>query len=277
MLVLGALSVASETHAEERGGAPDVKRHRLGVHVAQDIPYVREPAPCIPNSSADAVSCYYAGTSDPFFHDAQRNDFIIEGFSFATTRLLLSYEFFVFPMLSVGTRVGYAFGGGPPSGQSPAGEIPEGNPNLVPAHAEGTGGSAFLPAHAELRGSFWVLPPAESRFGAYVGAGFGVAQVDSVHEFIVFDCAQTLEPSWDPSDGSFDDCMATSDNLNMAAMHNTYLDVWKKMGRGFVTATAGATFAMTSEFSLMANLNVMAMFPDSGFVLEPSLGGMYAF
>jgi hypothetical protein len=253
------------------------RKHRLGFHVAQDIPYVSVLAPCANDGSRPEVSCFYAESSeDPFFHDTMPGHEQIEGFSFGTTRLLFSYDYFPIPRVSVGTRVGYALGGGPPSGQKPADEVPEGNLNLLPLGADGTGGSPFLPVHAELRGAFWFLRPDERLIGAYVGAGFGLAQVDSKHYVEVVDCAATLSPNWDPADGTFDDCNRTG-NVPDSALDTTELDAWEKMGRGFVTATAGATLALASEFSVLLNVNTMFMFPDDGFVLEPSLGGMLAF
>ena len=164
-------------------------------------------------------------------------------------------------------------GGGPPAGQFPVEEDPSGDPNRIPAGTRGHGGSPFMPVHAELRANYWFLPLTSRSLRAYVGAGFGIAQVDSKHEVAVFDCAETLEPSWNPANGGFDDCMQETEDWN-PVLDATFLDAWKKMGRGFVTASVGAALPIQGELSLAVNVNAMLMFPAEGFVLEPSVGIM---
>jgi hypothetical protein len=251
-------------------------RHWVGVHVAQDIAFVYGDDVCdqVAGRSNDFY-CYYPGSSDePFFHDPQPDSDFEEGPAFATTRFLISYDYVVFPWLSVGGRLGYAFGGGPPTDQLPDEEPPNGDRNLIPANMFAYGGESFLPLHAELRGSYWFLPLSRNSVGAYVGAGFGVAQVDTKSSRQVYDCAQTLDPSWDPADGTLDDCMQRSANLNPAALTTTRLDVWKKMGHAFVTGSVGVKVPVKDDLSAVANVNAMYMFPLEGFVLEPSIGLM---
>jgi hypothetical protein len=255
---------------------PAFARHLVGAHVAQDIAFVYDDSVCHHVFGPPAnYSCFYAGTTnEPFFHHIQADDeFLDEGPAFATTRLLISYDYAIEPWVSVGTRLGYALGGGPPAGQAPDDDHPPSDPNLIPSNTRGRGGEPFLPLHAELRASYWFLP-LTGRFRAYVGAGFGVAQVDSKHETVVFDCAETLDPSWNPADGTFDDCMFKTDDFNRAAIDGTTLDAWKKTGRGFVAANAGAALSVNGELSVLLNVNAMYMFPSDGFVLEPSLGVM---
>jgi hypothetical protein len=244
--------------------------------VAQDIAFVYDEAVChqVFGPPVD-FSCFYAGsTNEPFVHHIPADvEDLDQGPTFATTRLLLSYDYAIAPWVSIGTRVGYAFGGGPPSGQLPVEEDPSGNPNLIPAHTRGHGGSPFMPVHAELRGNYWFLPLTRRSLRAYVGAGFGIAQVDSKHEVAVIDCAETLDPTWNPANGSFDDCIFKTPDFN-PVMNATILDAWKKMGRGFVTASAGAALPVKGELSLVVNVNAMFMFPAQGFVLEPSVGVM---
>ena len=109
-------------------------RHWLGLHVAGDIAFVDSESPCDTRPGPEKnFSCFYEGTDDPFFHHGQSEQATFDGGpTFATTRLLLSYDYAFEPWLSVGTRLGYAFGGGPPVGQSPVNEPPNGDPNLVP-------------------------------------------------------------------------------------------------------------------------------------------------
>jgi hypothetical protein len=249
-------------------------RHWLGIHVAGDIAFIDSWSPCDTRPGAEKnFSCFYEGTDDPFFHHGQSEGASFEGGpTFATTRLLLSYDYAFEPWLSVGARVGYAFGGGPPVDQSPVDEPPNGDPNLVPERTPGTGGTPFLPLHAELRANYWFLPLSSRSLRAYFGASFGVAQVDSKESGEVYDCARTLEPSWDPTDGSFDDCLVLSPDFTFLPIAPTRVDAWKKMGLGFAAANAGAMLPVKGELGVVLNINAMVMFPATGFVLETSVG-----
>jgi hypothetical protein len=254
-------------------------RHWVGVHVAQDVAFLYGDHVCDQViGRSNNYYCYYPGSTDePFFHDPQPDPDFEEGPAFATTRFLISYDYALFPWLSVGGRLGYAFGGGPPTDQVPYDEPPNGDRNLLPPNTFAFGGESFLPLHVELRGSYWFLPLSGNSFGAYVGAGFGVAQVDTKSSRDVYDCAQTLDPSWDPADGTLDDCMQRSENLNRVELTTTRLDVWKKMGHAFVTGSAGAKVPIKDDLSAVANVNAMYMFPLEGFVLEPSIGLMLGY
>jgi hypothetical protein len=251
-------------------------RHWVGVHVAQDIAFLYGDDVCDQVAGrSNYYYCYYPGSTDePFFHDPQPDSDFDEGPAFATTRFLISYDYALFPWLSVGGRLGYAFGGGPPTDQVPDEDPPNADRNQLPPNTLAHGGESFLPLHAELRGSYWFLPLRANSIGAYVGAGFGVAQVDTKTSAYTYDCAQTLDPSWDPADGTFDDCMQKSENLDRVALTGTRLDVWKKMGHAFVTGSAGVKVPVKDDLSAVANVNAMIMFPLSGFVLEPSIGLM---
>jgi hypothetical protein len=255
---------------------PAWSRQWVGIHMAQDVSFVYGSSVCHQTfGPPENFSCFYAGTdNEPFVHDSQADhEDLDEGPTFATTRLLFSYDYAISPRASVGTRLGYAFGGGPPAGQFPVEVDPSGDPNRIPAGTRGHGGSPFMPVHAELRASYWFLPLTSRSLRAYVGAGFGIAQVDSKHSVAVTDCAETLDPSWNPANGSFDDCMRKTEDF-FAVMDGTLLDAWKKMGRGFVTASTGAALPVKGELSVVLNVNAMFMFPAQGFVLEPSVGFM---
>jgi len=246
------------------------------VHVAQDIAFVDDSDVCHHVFGPPVnFACFYEGTDDePFVHQSNLDGQDVSGPAFATTRFLISYDYAIEPWVSVGTRLGYAVGGGPAAGQIPNEDPPDGDPNLIPAHTKARGGQPFLPLHAELRASFWFLPLDGRSLAAYAGAGFGVAQVDSKHSLVVRDCAQTMDPSWDPADGTFQDCLFSTGETNPAAFSPVPLDAWKKMGRGFVSANTGAMLRVSGDVHVVLNVNAMYMFPADGFVLEPSLGVM---
>jgi hypothetical protein len=80
------------------------------------------------------------------------------GVGLATKRILLGYERVLGENLTVGAKLGFAFGGSP----------------------KAPGGSAFLPLHAEARGSYWFghAPFASAGLRGYAGLALGVGEVD---------------------------------------------------------------------------------------------------
>jgi hypothetical protein len=92
------------------------------------------------------------------------------GMSIATSRLLIGYERIFGKNISVGARVGFAFGGGP--------QAPE--------------GAAFIPVHAEARAAYWFGADPFSRSGLrpYLTLGGGLAQVDASVEVSVYTTEQ---------------------------------------------------------------------------------------
>jgi len=266
---------------------PELKRHWVGIHVAQDIAWVGGSNVCDANlgQKSDNYACFYEGTTDqPFWHTPfPYKDAIETGPVLATTRVLVSYDFAIVPALSVGGRFGFAFGGGPPAGQEPTETPPGGsaNLNLLPDHTLGTGGVAFAPLHAEFRGTLWFLPLGARPVSAYAGLGFGAAQVDSKTTVSEYDCANTLpqnNPDWNAAvDGTYDDCRKGSKNFNWKKLPETNVDAWKKMGQGFVAVNLGVLFPVEDLGGLVLNVNGMYMLPASGLVLEPSLGIVAAF
>jgi hypothetical protein len=252
------------------------RRHLFGFHVAQDIAIVGGSNVCDANlgQKSDNYACFYEGTSDePFWHTPfPFEDGVATGPVLATTRLLVSYDYAVSPHLSFGTRLGYAFRGGPPAGQTPQAPFDsEANLNNLPDHTKGEGGSPFLPAHVELRVTGWIVPLGEP-LSAFVGAGFGMAQVDSKTSVAERDCADTLEAGWDPANGTFMDCRTGHQAFNSEALSVTAIDAWKKMGQGFVAFSFGGMLELVGDTNLLLNVNAMYMLPAAGIVVEPSLG-----
>jgi hypothetical protein len=267
------------------------KRHWVGLHVAQDIAIASGSNVCDANigQKTDNYACFYEGSSDePFLHTPYPyEDGIESGPVLATTRVLLSYDAALVPMFSLGTRVGFAFGGGPPAGQEPVEPAPGANLNLLPAHAKGRGGTAFTPVHLEVRANLWFLPLGRRPLSAYVGAGLGVAQVDAKTTVVERDCANTLAADWIAAEnGDYDDCRAGDTRptsidgdpaFNWQALPQTRIDAWKKMGQGFVSANTGGLLAISERVGAVLNVNLMFLFPANGVVVEPSLGAVVNF
>jgi hypothetical protein len=92
------------------------------------------------------------------------------GLAIATSRLMLGYDRVFGKNISVGARVGFAFGGGP--------QAPD--------------GASFVPVHVELRGVYWFGADPFSHAGLrpYVTVGGGLAQVDASVQVAVYTTEQ---------------------------------------------------------------------------------------
>jgi hypothetical protein len=82
------------------------------------------------------------------------------GLGFATKRVLLGYERLITDNITLGVKLGFAFGGRP---KADTGDT-----------------SSFFPIHAELRGNYWFgdAPLSSAGVRGYVGAAGGMAEVD---------------------------------------------------------------------------------------------------
>jgi hypothetical protein len=241
--------------------------HWLGFHVAQDVAMVGGSNVCDPNlgQMSDSYACFLAGTDDrPFTHTPYPlTDGFSDGLVVATTRVLVSYDYSLLRHVSAGGRLGYAFGGGPPAGQTPA------------TDGTGSGGTAFFPFHAEVRLTLWILPPS-APFSAYLGASGGIAQVDAKTTVNERDC--TTDAQFGLPDASeeaaFEACRIASADFDWTALPAVKVDAWKKLGQGFYGLHLGAGVALTERLRAVANVNLMFFTPATGVVFEPSLGVM---
>ena len=115
--------------------------------------------------------------------------------------------------------------------------------NYNPTTFGAVSGKAFLPIHAEGRATWWIRSLGQPGIHPYVAVGGGIAQVD----------AKITVP--------------VSDGANVYSV-----DVYRRLGQGFITLAPGAVFPITSTIGVQGNINLMRMLPVSGWVLEPSLG-----
>jgi hypothetical protein len=240
-------------------------RHWVGLHLAQDLAFIGGANVCDPTlgQATESYACFLEDTDDrPFVHtpypllDAVEDDVVL-----ASTRVLFSYDYSPAPIVSVGARIGYALGGGPPAGQTAA------------ADGTGSGGTPFFPFHLEARLTFWILPPS-APISLYLGASAGAAQVDARATVREKDCnadAQLGLPSASAED-AFEACRTAASNFNFAALPDVKVDAWKKVGQAFYGAHVGAGLQLTEQLRGVANVNVLSFAPASGVVLEPSLG-----
>lgn len=208
---------------QDAGGSSSVskgaaKKLFVGVHVAQDITSLSGNDVCGDNED---FICYAAGDEKFRLPEGQAGS-NVSGSSFATTRILLSLDYAVLPNVTLGARVGYAFGGAP---------------------------ADFVPFHAEARVAYWFgdLGSPASLVVPYVHLAGGLAQVDaSVQAPVVIEDV----------------------NVDLVA--------WKSAGTSFAGG-GGGVLLQVGPGGVQANLNLMALFPTSGFVIEPSLGYIVGF
>jgi len=248
--------------AGEGGGPPAVgKKNWIGLHFAQDIAIIGGTDVCsLASRQNDGYSCYDEGTENYYTGNPFPGAGISTGTVIATRRLLVSFDRVVTRNLTLGTRVGFAFGGGPP--------VPDAN--------DPSKKKSFLPFHLELRLAYWFGKGAFAKkgFRPYAHVGGGLAQVDGKVKVRVADCPETLDNETYNRCISGDKTVANEDH-NVTVSRP--MDVWRKMGQGFITAGGGVMYAFTPQIAAQLNLNLMFMLPSSGFVIQPSIGAAYGF
>ena len=246
----------------EEEATSSYKKNWIGLHFAQDIAIMGGTNVCGADArSNQGYACYETGTTTPYNGDPFPGAGIASGTVVATHRILLSFDHAFSANLTIGARVGFAFGGGPPAGKAPDNDGRGGN----------SAGTAFLPFHGELRAAYWFGKNAMGKKGLrpYVHIGGGLAQVDGKVKVRVADCPKEL------SDAQFAACTGGDKTAGGAVIHD--LDAWRKMGQGFITVGGGAMYAFKENLGAQLNVNLMYMLPTSGPVIQPSLGIVYGF
>jgi hypothetical protein len=106
----------------------------------------------------------------------------------------------------------------------------------------------FIPFHAEARGTLWLRSLGKPGLHPYVHLSAGMADVDANTPIV--------------------------GKLNGTSRK---LDAWRRMGPAFAGGGFGALYDINKTFGVQLNLNAMYLFPATGLVLEPSLGGVMGF
>ena len=269
-----------------------LKKNWLSLNIAQDFAFVGGYNVCDPKlgQASDNYACFYQGTTDqPFFHTPYPlRDGINTGPALATTRILVAFDRAFTKNITVGARLGFALGGGPPAGM-----LAPKNVNDPKAHTVGTGGTPFLPLHVEVRGAFWFLPLTAKLLRAYVLVGGGMAQVDAKVTINEYDCEDAVdsEPWFDPATpkvpatpsapgaiSPYNQCRSGKKTFYSIAKHKPVpVDGWKKMGQGFIEGGLGGMLAVAPNMGVTLEGKLLYMLPASGVVIQPSLGFAYGF
>jgi hypothetical protein len=137
----------------------------LSVHFEQDfLVYGAQDNVCASYGVTDApnYSCFQSGSQFGYAPGQTIQpgvgNHVAGGIGRATSRILIGFDRLVSPNISLGARVGFAFGGAPTTLQ----------------------GAKFLPLHAEVRANYWfgTDPFASSSLRPYLSLSAGVAEVD---------------------------------------------------------------------------------------------------
>jgi len=198
-----------------------------------------------PDQLPDSIALEEGEPGDPYPGSS------VGGFARGSLRLLLSYERGVLPKLTVGGRIGVAFNGAPTGVDQPA----------------------FLPLHLEVRASYWLLGTDTQRVRPFVFVGGGLAQVDLQKDLVVRDC------STQPSRAQFQDCIHAEGDFESPPEDLPEVEVTatRRLGRGFAMGGVGVYVPVYHSLGVVPAVGGLVMFPEVGFVLQPSLGATVAF
>jgi hypothetical protein len=228
-------------------------RDWFGVHFAMDFTSLSAAADVC--SEGGGYNCFADDTAYRGAVHPEEAGAVGSGFHSSTMRALLTYERFVTDEISLGARVGFAFGGAPED---------------------------FFPLHFEARGTYYFGPIPESRvlFVPFVALGVGAAQVDSKASATIVECREgaeefcTSDPPA-PVNTGFLDPMSGGGRLRT-------IDAYKTLGKAFIVVSPGARFLLADNLAVMANLGLMLMTEEEQsssvfLTLQPSVGANFGF
>jgi hypothetical protein len=178
-------------------------------------------------------SQYEAGV--PYMPARGVDDRVAGGPALATTRVLLGYDRLLGEKISLGARVGYAFGGAPAR----------------------NGGAAFFPFHLEARAAYWfgAHPFFSGGLRPYVVVSGGASQVDAKRTVTV----QNQDPQ-------------PNGMMVPAAAKEQDLTAWRKTGTSFVALGLGALFPLSKTGGLLAELKAQEMIGNPATVIALQIG-----
>jgi len=240
----------------------------FGIQGGMDIGYMASGSNVCGQKADVSYSCFEDGEPYRGLPNQNYGGDIEGGFVLATARVMLSYERVISSILSVEGRFGFAFNGGPESSQSQGGD-----------------GSKFLPFHAEGRLKLYFSKVyREDGSGLKGPSGFatlggGLAQVD---EHVVVPVAECREDSQNQPITPGQSIMISQAEQNCITSSNRALeikelDVYQRLGQGFVTAGLGFRYGFDRRWAAIVSVNGQFMLPSSGLTISPSIGVLAGF
>ncbi len=212
-----------------------------------------------------AYVCFYSNKTDQQFYglptDQRGTNGIQGGFGVGGGRVMLSYERQLLDNLplTVGLKLGFAFGGSPSSSTTPFDIGGKNSPHVQ--------ANSFLPFHGEARASYYFGPNAfeHRKLRPFVFLGGGLAQVNASVPVGVCDGvddkgALVTDPSGECKEGKA-----------------RKLDAYQITGLNFIGLGGGVNYGILPNFGVAFELKVMLMVPTFGVVFAPTVGPIAAF
>lgn len=238
---------------EDDGGGDDgLRRSWISLWFSPDLAMVSGDDVCSPSGqSENGFVCLredgtrYLGTPTP----GQANN-VNFGFGLGAVRLGLAYDHLIGENLTLGARLGWAFGG---------------------ASATDDENVSFIPVHAEARLAYYVTKDPFASTGArpYVFLGAGLAQVDVPVDVEVLEEGTACEAE-DPDDFE-SPCTAELPGGGVEARRQT-LTAYKQAGLGFAAAGFGVAVVPADPVAIHLGARVGVTFPVVVPVVAPELG-----
>jgi hypothetical protein len=232
------------------------KKNWLSLGVSLDVALVTGSDLCSESNYQSGNYTCFKGNDETYVGQPQTGKGgDLAGFAqLGTIRILAGYDREIVNNLLIGTRLGFAFRGGP----------------------QPLGGKAFMPFHAELRGTYFLGKEVLSRKGVrpFVYLAGGLAQVDAKIPDVLVpdDCGRITADK-------ADNVPSPVDSLTCVPSTNGAIkvDAWKKLGTGFAAVGLGAVYAVSANTGLSFDLKFATFFGTSGFAVSPTLGIVQGF
>lgn len=235
---------AGTCSAEDKSGAAaGLKHHQVSLGFQLDAMMIGGQKDVC--SGGNAYNCffgggvYYAGLPLPSGakSEVSGNEITKGGFAAAGERILVGYDYRLSQLLSLGARVGIAFGGGPSAPKA----------------------AGFLPLHFEVRGSMWL---GRGRLAPYALLAGGVAQTDAK---VAVDVRQP------------NDTVVNGQVVQRGFPGKLRVDAWRTAGLAFVNVGAGALFKVTEKLGPFVEVKLGQSFPTTATIISAQLGGTFLF
>ncbi len=258
--------VCTKGTCEDVGGAKSKKRNLVSLGLQLDWLIVGSRNDVCSAGASDSYACFLTGTSHQFdgipgsastkSGTSGGTNGVVGGGSFGDVRLLVGYDRQLFASLplTLGVRLGWAFGGSPTPDNVLDKDGTLKNSTQSPA-------LGFHPFHGEARATYHFLGFFEKKkIRPYAFVGGGIAQVNASVPIKVCDLEGTNATACKSGVGKVVD-----------------VDAYQITGLGFIGLGVGATYGITPSFGVSAEVKMMIMVPTSGFVVSPNFGPVLAF
>jgi hypothetical protein len=238
----GTGAICTDGKCVDSGEAPKAGPAKVNwVSGTFQVDFLRFPGEIGVCSGSDTYKCFYSDGTQYFgIPMLEQGNQVNAGFGMATMRVLLGYDRVITGGLTLGLRVGYAFGGGPTAAEPDAKD--------------------FFPWHLEARGAYWLLSDSFRRegFRPYLLLSGGMSQVDGKVVVTVVNDPDVEQPVEAEIPGE-----------------SRLLEAWTKKGLAFAALGGGLMYAMNPDTGIFVEARIGQLFGASG--MFATAGGGVAF